>query len=315
MIAVSDVTKKFGPVHAVQNASFTINKGEHVAFLGRSGAGKTTLMNLLTGYVSCTHGSITVNGFDMLKNPLDAKKAIGYLPQVSPLYNDMTVDEYLNHICSLRRVPKTNRETTAAQAAEQCKISEHIDRLISNLSLGEKRRTALAGALCGNTDILICDEPTLGLEPVQKMQMRSAIANVSKSRTLIVATSAIGDAQDLCEKIMIMRAGKIVAEDRLDNMTNTGGGKKRVCVRLAASRSTAAALLNDVKGADNIEYVGCMETGTCDFIVESFKRDLRADIFRASADANIVLLELKPMSVTLEELFSELAARSGEGAP
>jgi ABC-2 type transport system ATP-binding protein len=309
VIEAQSVSKKFGSHYAVRNASFTIGSGERVAFLGRSGAGKTTLMNILTGYVSATDGSVLVDGVDILKKPLQVRQKIGYLPHQAPLYLHMTPFEYLSFMCEVKRVPKARRIECIADAAERLQLKDKQNTLNKKLSKADRVRTALAGALCADPDILICDEPTAGLEPEEITNIRSAIHGIQK--TLIIATSNIQEVTALCSKVVIMHEGQIVAQDALENFSHAAGGKRRVSVRLAAGRATGLALLKNIDGVDAVECIGTKEAGTFDYVVDSYDKDMRADIFKCAAKAGIVLLGLKPQSVTLEDVFYQLTCQSG----
>lgn|GEM_PF-1360917 len=309
MIEALSVSKKFGSHYAVKNASFTIGSGERVAFLGRSGAGKTTMMNILTGYVSATDGSVMVDGIDLFKKPMQAKQKIGYLPHQAPLYLHMTPFEYLDFMCTVKRVPKARRLECAADAADRLKLKDKQNSPIKNLSKADRVRTALAGALCADPDILICDEPTAGLEPGDITQIRSVIRDIKK--TIIVATSNIQEVMALCSKVIIMHEGHIAAQDALENFSHAAGGKKRVLVRLAAGHDTGLVLLKNIDGVDAVECIGTKERDTYDYVVDSYHKDVRADIFKCAAKAGIVLLGLKPQSVTLEDVFYQLTCQSG----
>ncbi len=306
MIEAQGVSKKFGSLIAVNHVSFTIDPGERAAFLGRSGAGKTTLMNILSGFIAASNGSVTVKGIDMLKNPSKAKQNICYLPKNAPLYLHMTVEEHLQHVCALRRVPKTRRGEIMAIALERLAIQDQR-RLIRNLSKPDRMRVALAGALCTGADVLMLDEPTAGLEPDDVAQIRSVIHGMQK--TLIVASSNIQEVTALCSKVFIMHEGSIVARDALENFSQAAGGRKRVSVRLSAGRATGLALLKNIDGVDSVECTGSKEPGTFDYTVDALK-DVRAGIFGAAAKAGIVLLGLKPLSVTLEDVFYQLTSET-----
>ncbi len=303
MIEARNVSKKIGSHYAVKDASFLIRSGERAAFLGRSGAGKTTLMNILTGYTFASDGSVSVNGIDMLKYPVKAKGMIGYLPKNAPLYPYMTAEEYLLFACEIRRVPKAVRAMNIALAIEHLSLHNKRGRLIKNMSKADRQRVAIAGMLCADPLVLILDEPTAGLEPDDVAQLRLVLRNIQK--TMVVATSNIQEVTALCSRVYIMHEGSIVAHDAIENFTQTAGGRKRISVRLAAGRSTGLELLKNIDGVDLVECTGSKEPGTYDYIVDS-TADLRSDIFRSAAKAGIVLLGLKPMSVTLEDVFYQL---------
>ncbi len=307
MIEAQNVSKKFGSAFAVNNVSFTVGPGERAAFLGRSGAGKTTLMNILSGFISASDGRVTVNGIDMLKNPSKAKLGICYLPKNAPLYLHMTVEEHLKFVCALRKVPNARRGEIMAMALERLAIQERQNRLIKNLNLADRIRVALAGALCTGAEVLMVDEPTAGLEPDDVAQIRSIIHGFQK--TLIVASSNIQEVTALADKVFIMHEGGIVARDAFVSFTQAADSRKRVSVRLAAGRATGLALLKNIDGVDTVECTGSKEPGTYDYTVDALY-DVRARIFGAAAKAGIVLLGLKPMSVTLEDVFYQLTCET-----
>jgi ABC-2 type transport system ATP-binding protein len=314
VIEIKNISKKYGAHYAVKNASFTVEKGEIVGFLGRNGAGKTTTMNIITGYISSTSGSVSIDGFDILKSPMEAKRKIGYLPEHPPLYFEMTVRDYLRFACELKNVPAKQIGANMDRAMEKTRITDVAGRLVGNLSKGYKQRVGLAGALCGDPEILILDEPTVGLDPGQIIEIRSAIKDLGQDHTVILSSHILHEVADICEKVIIINKGVIVAQDRLENLTNNVNDKCRVMVRLVTGRSDGARLLKGIDGIDFAEYMGCKEPGTCDFVVEASERDVRADIFNAAVSAGIVLLGLKSMSVTLEDIFIQLTSDTEEAA-
>lgn len=251
---------------------------------------------------------MTVDGADMLTNPRQAKQKIGYLPKEAPLYCHMSVAQHLEFFCALRHMPKAQRAASIAMALERLKLKDKQGCLIKNLSRGDRQKTALAGVLCTQAQIMILDEPTAGLDPGDVTQIRSVLRETPK--TLIVATSNIQEVTALCDKVIIMHEGRIVAQDALESFTHAAGGKKRLSVRLMAGRATGLALLKNIDGVDIVECVGSKEPGTFDYIVDA-DEDVRAEIFRVSAKAGIVLLGLKTMTVTLEDVFYQLTCQSG----
>ena len=314
MIEIKNISKKYGAHYAVKNASFTVEKGEIVGFLGRNGAGKTTTMNIITGYISSTSGSVSVDGYDILKSPMEAKRKIGYLPEHPPLYFEMTVRDYLRFACELKNVPAKQIGANMDRAMEKTRITDVAGRLVGNLSKGYKQRVGLAGALCGDPEILILDEPTVGLDPGQIIEIRSAIKDLGQDHTVILSSHILHEVADICEKVIIINKGVIVAQDRLENLTNNVNDKCRGMVRLVSNRSDGVRLLKGIDGIDFAEYMGCKEPGTSDFVVEACERDVRADIFNAAVSAGIVLLGLKSMSVTLEDIFIQLTSDTEEAA-
>jgi len=314
LIEVHNISKTYGTHYAVKNATFSVGKGEIVGFLGRNGAGKTTTMNIITGYISSTAGSVSVGGYDILKNPIEAKRKIGYLPEHPPLYHEMTVEEYLTFGCKLKSVPKSKIKSTIEMAMEKTKINDVKGRLVGNLSKGYKQRVGLSGALCGSPEVLILDEPTVGLDPKQIIEIRNAIKTLGKEHTVILSSHILHEVADICEKVIIINKGEIVAQDMLENLTSKVGDKRRVMARLVCEKKAGQKLLNGIEAAEYVEFLGSKEPGTCDYVVESTNGDVRADIFHAAAQAGITLLALKSMAVTLEDIFIQLTSENEEVA-
>ncbi len=223
MIEVKNLTKKFGPHTAVDNISFVVNDGEIVGFLGPNGAGKTTTMNMMTGFISSTAGTVRINGFDILDDPVKAKKELGYLPDVPPVYGDMTVEEYLKFVCDLKKVKKQDRVAMINEIVTVTKLEDVYKRLIKNLSKGYRQRVGLAQALVGNPDVLILDEPTSGLDPKQIMEMRQLIRNLGKKHTVILSSHILSEVSEICDRIIIINKGKIVASDSTEELVNMAG--------------------------------------------------------------------------------------------
>ena len=215
MIEINNLVKRYGDIKAVNGISFTVNDGEVLGFLGPNGAGKSTTMNIITGYLSSTSGTVKVNGHDILEEPEEAKKCIGYLPEMPPLYFDMTVLEYLNFICDLKKVPKKERKEQLASILSMVKIVDMADRLIGNLSKGYKQRVGIAQALVGNPDILILDEPTVGLDPNQILEIRKLIRKLAQKHTVILSSHILSEVQAVCDRVVIINKGKVAAIDTI----------------------------------------------------------------------------------------------------
>lgn len=314
MVEINNISKHYGVRCAVDNVSFKVSKGEVVGLLGKNGAGKTTLLNIITGYTSSTIGSVVIDGCDLRKRSKLAKKRMGYLPQHPPVYDEMTIKEYLTFACQLKCVPSKQIDAAIQVVMQKTDIDDTTDQLIGNLSRAMKRRVALAAALCGNPEILILDEPTIGLGPAETLEMRMIIKKLGQSYTVILSSQQMHEVADLCEKVIIMSNGKIVAEDSVSNIISVVNEKRRVKVRLMCSKQTGMQMLGDIENVDFVEYLGSKENHTCDYIVESINKDMRAAIFHAAADENITMLGLNAMSVTLEDIFSQLASDSREAA-
>lgn len=312
MVEIKNISKHYGVSCAVDNASFKVNKGEIVGLLGKNGAGKTTLLDIITGYASPANGSVIIDGCDLRKRPKLVKRQMGYLPQHPPVYDEMTVKEYLTFACQLKHVPGKQIDAAIQLVLEKADIEDTAERLIGNLNRGLKRRIALAGALCGNPEILILDEPTFGLNPSETLEMRAIIKILGRSYTVILSSQQMHEVADLCEKVIIMSNGKIVAEDNVNNIISVVNEKRRVKVRLKCTKQIGLQMLDEIEHVDYVEYIGSKEVSTCDFIVESINKDMRAAIFHAAADENITMLELNGMSVTLEDIFSQLTSDNRE---
>jgi len=312
MIEIQNVTKRYGKKVAVNQVSFTINKGEILGFLGRNGAGKTTTMNILTGYISSSEGTVTVDGYDILQNPREVKKKIGYLPEQPPLYMDMTVDEYLDFACSIKGIHK-NRKQHVQEISELVKIANVHNRLIKNLSKGYKQRVGLAQALIGNPEILILDEPTVGLDPMQILEIRNLIKELGKEHTIILSSHILPEVADVCERLVIINKGEIVAQDTLANLTKGVGETSRLSVRIAGAEREILDALKTIEGVRYVETSGLREEGAYDFVLESDRQcDIRIPMFHTLSHINAPILMLKTMDLTLEDIFLQLTTEEKE---
>lgn len=312
MIEIQNVTKRYGKKVAVNQVSFTINKGEILGFLGRNGAGKTTTMNILTGYISSSEGTVTVDGYDILQNPREVKKKIGYLPEQPPLYMDMTVDEYLDFACSIKGIHK-NRKQHVQEISELVKIADVHNRLIKNLSKGYKQRVGLAQALIGNPEILILDEPTVGLDPMQILEIRNLIKELGKEHTIILSSHILPEVADVCERLVIINKGEIVAQDTLANLTKGVGETSRLSVRIAGAEREILDALKTIEGVRYVETSGLREEGAYDFVLESDRQcDIRIPMFHTLSHINAPILMLKTMDLTLEDIFLQLTTEEKE---
>lgn len=317
MIEVNHLSKTYGDKRGVVDISFTINDGEVVGFLGPNGAGKSTTMNILTGYLSATAGSVKIQGIDILEDPMEAKKHIGYLPEQPPLYMDMTVKEYLNFIYQLKGATAPKRE----HLAEVCSlvgIEEVYGRVIKNLSKGYKQRVGLAQALVGDPDVLILDEPTVGLDPKQIIEIRNVIKGLGKSRTIILSTHILPEVSVVCERVLVINAGQIVADDTPDKLSGTIATDRKFSIRIAGHKEGVLSLLRAQDGVKYAEAMNESEPGAWDYIVESRPNlDIRKPLFVALARANMPILQLQPLNMSLEDIFLRLttdeASSAGKG--
>lgn len=306
MIEIKNLTKAYGAKKAVDNISFTVKAGEILGFLGPNGAGKTTTMNIITGYNGATSGSVTVDGLDTVENPMECKRRIGYLPEQPPLYMDMTVNEYLNFVYELKGV-KEPRKAHLEDIMETVKISDVKNRLIKNLSKGYKQRVGIAQALVGNPDILILDEPTVGLDPKQIIEIRNVIKELGKDRTVVLSSHILPEISAICERVVIINKGKIVAEDTPENLSKKLSGDNRLMIRVEGAAPAIEKALSAVEGIEYIEAIGQKEEDSWDFVIEAKEgADIRKNLFAALAKAELPILMSKSMSLSLEEVFLQL---------
>lgn len=313
MIEVSSLSKKYGNHLAVDNVSFTINKGEIVGFLGPNGAGKSTIMNIMTGYLSMSAGSVCIDGFDIVEQPEFAKKRVGYLPELPPLYTDMTVREYLYFMYDLKKV-KFPKKPHIEEIARLVKIENVIDRLIKNLSKGYRQRVGIAQALIGNPDLLILDEPTVGLDPKQIIEIRNLIARLGKNHTVIVSSHILSEIQEVCKRIIIVNKGKIIADDTPDNLSKTLSSNHSLLVRVIGAEEDTQKILSSVAGVKRVVSLGTKEEGTCDFSVEpKVGCDIRRGVSERLAERKKVVLSLQSNEMTLEQIFLRLTDDADNG--
>jgi ABC-2 type transport system ATP-binding protein len=312
LIEVKNLIKRYGSVAAVNDISFTVSDGEILGFLGPNGAGKTTTMNILTGYISATSGDCVINGANILSEPEKAKKGIGYLPENPPLYNDMTVYEYLNFVAEIKKVKKAERKKMINFLMKTVMITEMKDRLTKNLSKGYRQRVGLAQAMMGNPDVLVLDEPTIGLDPKQINEMREVIKSLSKKHTVILSSHILSEVSAMCDRVMIISKGKIVASDTTESLSQTLSGGNRLQIRVKADKNNVLEVLGGISGITASAAV-TREAGTVDITVTSGDdMDIREAVFNAMSKNNLPLLMMKPLDVSLEDIFLQVTA--GEGA-
>ncbi len=306
MIEVSSLSKRYGSFLAVDNVSFKIKKGEIIGFLGPNGAGKSTIMNILTGYLSLTQGKVSIDGYDILENPNEAKKRIGYLPEIPPLYTDMTVREYLNFIYDLKKT-KFPRAPHIDEILRLVKITDVQNKLIKSLSKGYRQRVGIAQALIGNPDVLILDEPTVGLDPKQIIEIRNLIAKLGKNHTIIVSSHILSEIQAVCERVIIIHRGKLVADATPDELSKTLSSDHSVTVRVAGEQADVEKILKSVKGVESVVCLGKKEEGTLDYSVAPLDScDIRADISERLAERGRALYSLQSNQLSLEQVFMKL---------
>ena len=300
MIKVSGLTKDYGARRAIQNLSFDAQQGEIVGFLGPNGAGKTTTMRILTGYMPPTDGEAIVAGYDVVEESLEVRKRVGYLPETVPLYTDMVVFDYLKFMGELRKIP--NVDDRVDEVLDMVALGDRANGYIGNLSKGMRQRVGLAQALLHRPEVLILDEPTIGLDPGQVVEVRQLIREIGKERTVLLSTHLLNEAQNICDRVLIINKGKIVAEDTTENLQARLIGAERVILRV---RGEADDLAKTIKGVMGVQGVVTIEDGAVDFEFASGK-DVRPEVAKQVIKAGYELLELRPLGMSLEEIFLEL---------
>lgn len=307
MIEVKNVTKKYGKAVAVEDISFTINDGEIVGLLGPNGAGKSTTMNILTGYIEQTSGDVTIEGYDTLKKPKKAKMQIGYMAEGVPLYTDLTVKEFVTYMAELKKVNRKERKEKVQKVIEQTGLKDVENKLTKNLSRGYKQRVSMAGALVGDPKILILDEPTVGLDPKQITEIRNLIKELGKTHTVILSSHILSEVSQICNKVIIINKGKIVAIDTPENLENRVSKNNCIYVTVEDTENKIDKIKNEIKEIKNIELVQENEDKTKQYLIEADKDiDLRKKIFSEFAKENITIFEMKKADTTLEDAFIKL---------
>ena len=309
MIEVKNLTKCYGKHLAVDNLSFTVEKGQIYGFLGPNGAGKCTTMNIMTGYLGATKGEVLIDGHDILKEPEEAKRCIGYLPEQPPLYLEMTVMEYLRFAAELKKIPKEDMEIQIEKAMRLTRLSDVRGRLISNLSKGYKQRVGLAQAILGFPEIIILDEPTVGLDPKQIIEIRELIRKLAKEHTVILSSHILAEIREVCDYILIIARGKLVASDTPENLENSMSGTGHIEIEVRREQKEVERVLDRIDQVKRVEYT-LLEDGTVRAQIEAKgSGDIRERIFHAFADQKMPLLTLKLNKSTLEEIFLELTQK------
>lgn len=311
MIEVKNLVKRYGTHSAVDHLNFTVKKGQIYGFLGPNGAGKSTTMNIMTGYLGATEGEVLINGHDILKEPELAKKSIGYLPEMPPLYTEMTVIEYLWFAAELKKIPKQEREETIEKSVALTMLEDVKHRLIKNLSKGYKQRVGLAQAVLGFPEIIILDEPTVGLDPKQIIEIRELIRELAKEHTIILSSHILAEVREVCDYIMIISEGKLVASDTPENLERMMNGSEKIIVETRADKEKTEEILHNI--TETVMECDAEEEGIFRYEIENCSQeDMREDIFRAFAKADCPLLTIYRNKVSLEEVFLELTEQSPE---
>lgn len=304
MIEIKNLTKKYGQITAVNDISFTANKNEILGFLGPNGAGKSTTMNMIVGYLPPTSGEILIDGMSMNDNPKEVKKKIGYLPELPPLYLDMKVIEYLRFVAGIKEVPKKEREHQVARALSRLKITDMKNRVIRNLSKGYRQRVGFAQALIGDPQVLILDEPTVGLDPNQTMEVRNLINMLRKDHTIIFSSHILQEVSAVCDRIVIIDKGEIKAVDTKDRLIGASADDIVYIIRVEGVCSQAENTLREIKGIKNIMEINFLDENTSEFKVELESEDVRKLILTKMMENNLSIAEIKKVSMSLEDVFA-----------
>jgi len=309
VIEVKNLVKRYGNHAAVNDLSFTVETGKVVGFLGPNGAGKSTTMNMITGYIAPTEGEVLIDGIDIMDEPELAKKNIGYLPEIPPLYPDLKVREYLSFVAELKKVSKKDRDIEVHKIMSKTKTIDVSERLIKHLSKGYKQRVGLAGAMMGNPDILILDEPTVGLDPSQIIEMRELIRELSKNHTVLLSSHIMQEISAVCDEIIIINEGKMITKDTPENITKKMVDTNGVHVVVKGDKTKLKEALRTISGIKNVSYDNDKDTeedttGLTIYCAED--EDIRVDLFYALAKAECPLIEMNKLDTSLEDAFLAL---------
>ena len=312
MIEINHLVKKYGSHVAVDDLSLTVEPGKIYGFLGPNGAGKSTTMNIITGYLAATSGEVKINGFDVLKQPEEAKKCVGYLPELPPLYMDMTVKEYLDFVAELKKIEKSLRAGYVKEVREITKTEEVSGRLIRNLSKGYRQRVGFAQAVLGYPEILILDEPTVGLDPKQIIEIRDLIKELGKKHTIILSSHILSEISAVCDHVFIISHGKLVASDSTENLLERMTGAQEIELLVKAEEDTAETAIREIAQVERCEKTESKEDGAVQLLVTAKKdADVREAIYHTCVEHHMPILEMKAASKSLEDVFLELTSQEG----
>ena len=307
MIEVNNLVKRYGDHTAVDHLSFKIEKGKIYGFLGPNGAGKSTTMNMITGYIASTEGTVSIDGHDILEEPEKAKKCIGYLPEMPPLYFDMTVLEYMNFVADLKKIPKAEKKSMVEEVMDMVKISDMRNRLIKNLSKGYRQRVGLAQAILGYPEVIILDEPTVGLDPKQIIEIRDLIKSLKKKHTVILSSHILSEVSAVCDYVLIISHGKLVASDTPDNLGKLAAGSNNLSLIVKGDKDKIRILLNQIPDIKEISIESSKDQeGWSIKLSTEENTDIREEIFYKMAENHYPILEMQSKKVSLEEIFLEL---------
>lgn len=308
MVEVKNLTKCYGDIKAVDNISFTVETGEVLGFLGPNGAGKSTTMNMITGYISSTSGTVTIDGSEILENPKATKQKIGYLPEIPPLYMDMTVRKYLEFMFDLKRV-KLPKKEHIAEVMRLVRITEQSERIIKNLSKGYRQRVGFAQALLGNPPVLILDEPTVGLDPKQIIEIRKLIKSLGKKHTVIFSSHVLSEISATCDRIIVISNGKIVADAKTKELSTSTTGEKKLAIEVEGNSSDVISAIKKIPSVIRVSKTQDLSDNTAKYLVDYDKEsDIRREVFSAMSRINCPILDMQSGNETLEDMFLKLTS-------
>lgn len=305
MLEVINLTKKYGEKCVVDNISFTISKGEIVGFLGPNGAGKSTTMNMMTGYIASSEGEVKIDGISILENPIEYKKKIGYLPEIPPLYPDMTVYEYLSFVSEIKKVSKDKID----DILKEVKIEHVKHRLIKNLSKGYRQRVGIAQALVGDSELLILDEPTVGLDPMQIIEIRNVIEGLKGKKTIFISSHILSEMSAVCDKVLIINQGKLIAIDTPQNLNEMVSGKNKYIITAIGEKENIESVLSQIDAIDEFSFKEEKGEEITYILKAKEGKDVRKDISKALSDKDILIVSFKAFDMTLEDIFITLTTK------
>ena len=309
MIEINNLVKKYGEHVAVDHLSLTVEPGKIYGFLGPNGAGKSTTMNIITGYLGATSGTVTINGHDIFTEPEEAKKCVGYLPEIPPLYADMTVLEYLNFVAELKKLQKSLRKRYVEEAMETTGILDVKNRMIRNLSKGYRQRVGFAQAILGYPEIIILDEPTVGLDPKQIIEIRDLIKKLGEKHTVILSSHILTEISAVCDHVFIISKGKLVASDSTENLLDQMSGAQEIELTVRSEADRAKALLEEIEYVDHADLKDAKEGSI--LVRAKSGNDIREEVFRLMAENHIPVLEMRTVTKSLEDVFLQITQEGG----
>ncbi len=313
MIEVNNLCKSYGNIEVIKNISFKVDEGEIVGFLGPNGAGKTTTLNMLTGYLSSTSGDVTINGFNIIDKPETAKKQLGYLPDTPPVYADMTVREYLSFVCDLKGIKSSLKSEEIKRVVEMLALEEVEHRLIKNLSKGFRQRTGLAGALTGEPKVIILDEPTVGLDPKQIIEIRELIKSLGKKYTVLFSSHNLAEVSNVCDRVVIINKGEIVASGTPEQLSASLSGGNKIFARIKGEQQVINNALNSNEMIKSVSFESTREENTWDVnICGDENSDIREAVFYTMAENKLPILQMKSADLSLEQIFLHLTDDNAE---